>query len=117
VNNQDNNEALIAYVERLAAEGKVDLSRIYMSGFSMGSMYTIGFYERNPKFLAAIAPLAGGTLPNETQLTANPELTKTSIWAHTHKNDGAGNSWTQYFTTGPGASGLFLDANVNVLET
>ncbi|MGO4547752.1 cohesin domain-containing protein [Paenibacillus sp. 2TAB23] len=116
-NNQDNNEALMAYVEKLAAEGKVDLSRIYMSGFSMGSMYTIGFYNRNPEFLAAIVPLAGGTLPTVEQLTANPELTKTAIWAHTHKNDGAGNAWTQYFTTGAGASGLYSAANVNVLET
>jgi predicted peptidase len=116
-NNQDNNEALIAYVEKLAAEGKVDPSRIYMSGFSMGSMYTIGFYNRNPEFLAAIVPLAGGSLPTVEQLTANPELTKTAIWAHTHKNDGAGNSWTQYFTTGAGASGLLSEANVNVLET
>nr|WP_280518627.1 hypothetical protein [Lederbergia wuyishanensis] len=116
-NNQANNEALMAYVEKLAAEGKVDLSRIYMSGFSMGSMYTIGFYNRNPDFLAAIVPLAGGTLPTIEQLTANSELTKTAIWAHTHKNDGAGNSWTAYFTTGAGASGLYSEANVTVLET
>ena len=116
-NSQENNEALIAYVEKLAAEGKVDLNRVYMSGFSMGSMYTIGFYTRNPEFLAAIVPLAGGTLPTVDQLMANPELTKTAIWAHTHKNDGAGNSWTQYFTTGAGASGLYENANVNVLET
>jgi len=117
VNDQENNEALIAYVKKLADEGKVDLNRIYMSGFSMGSMYTIGFYTRNPEFLAAIVPLAGGNLPTVDQLTANPELTKTAIWAHVHKNDGAGNSWTQYFTTGAGASGLYENANVNVLET
>src|SRR5690606_13228767 len=80
-NNQANNEALMAYIEKLADEGKVDLNRIYMSGFSMGSMYTLGFYSRNPEFLAAIVPLAGGSLPTEEQLTANPELTKTSIWA------------------------------------
>jgi len=116
-NNQANNEALMAYVEKLVAEGKVDPSRIYMSGFSMGSMYTIGFYSRNPEFLAAIVPLAGGSLPTVAQLTANPELTKTAIWAHTHKNDGAGNTWTQYFSTGAGASGLYSNANVNVLET
>ncbi|WP_162341821.1 cohesin domain-containing protein [Paenibacillus paridis] len=116
-NNQANNEALMAYVEKLAAEGKVDLDRIYMSGFSMGSMYTIGFYNRNPEFLAAIVPLAGGSLPTVGQLTENPELTKTAIWAHTHKNDSAGNTWTQYFTTGAGASGLYSEANVNVLET
>ncbi|WP_347836210.1 hypothetical protein [Gracilibacillus sp. JCM 18860] len=116
-NNQANNEALIAYVEKLAAEGKVDLNRIYMSGFSMGSMYTIGFYNRNPEFLAAIVPLAGGTLPTVEQLTANPELTKTAIWAHTHKDDGAGNAWTNYFSTGAGASGLYSEANVTVLET
>ncbi|WP_242694966.1 FIMAH domain-containing protein [Pseudogracilibacillus auburnensis] len=116
-NNQANNEALMAYVEKLAAEGKVDLGRIYMSGFSMGSMYTIGFYNRNPEFLAAIVPLAGGNLPTVEQLTANPELTKTAIWAHTHKNDGAGRGWTEYFTTGAGASCLYSEANVTVLET
>ncbi|MFS0728302.1 cohesin domain-containing protein [Paenibacillus sp. 1P07SE] len=116
-NNQANNEALMAYVEKLAAEGKVDPDRIYMSGFSMGSMYTLGFYSRNPEFLAAIVPLAGGSLPTVAQLTENPELTKTAIWAHTHKNDGAGNTWTQYFSTGAGVSGLYANANVNVLET
>ena len=116
-NTQENNEALIAYVEKLVEEGKVDPNRVYMSGFSMGSMYTLGFYSRNPEFLAAIVPLAGGSLPTVEQLTANPELAKTSIWAHTHKNDSAGTTWTTYFTTGAGASGLFANANVNVLET
>lgn len=117
VNSRENNEALIAYVERLVAEGMVDPNRIYMSGFSMGSMYTIGFYTRYPEFLAAIVPLAGGTLPTEEQLVANPKLGKTAIWAHVHQNDGAGNSWMQYFSTGPGASDLFENANVNILET
>ncbi|WP_020620732.1 cohesin domain-containing protein [Paenibacillus daejeonensis] len=116
-NNQANNEALMAYVQKLAAEGKVDLDRIYMSGFSMGSMYTLGFYSRNPEFVAAIVPLAGGSLPTAEQLQANPELAKTAIWAHTHKNDSAGNTWTQYFSTGAGASGLYANANVNVLDT
>ncbi|GBF77080.1 hypothetical protein PA598K_05604 [Paenibacillus sp. 598K] len=116
-NTQANNEAVIAYVEKLVAEGKVDPNRVYMSGFSMGSMYTLGFYSRNPEFLAAIVPLAGGSLPTVQQLTDNPELAKTSIWAHTHKNDSAGTTWTTYFTTGAGASGLFANANVNVLDT
>ena len=114
---QANNEALINYVKKLADEGMVDLDRIYMSGFSMGSLYTIGFYTRYPEFLAAIVPLAGGNLPSAAQLAANPELAKTAIWAHVHKNDGAGNAWTQYFSTGAGASGLFENANVNILET
>ncbi|MCT2534751.1 hypothetical protein NC661_04575 [Aquibacillus koreensis] len=116
-NNQDNNEALMAYVEKLAAEGKVDLNRIYMSGFSMGSMYTVGFYNRNPAFLAAIVPLAGGALPTVDELNANPELAKTAIWAHTHKNDFMGEAWKDYFSTGAGASGLYTEANVTVLET
>ncbi|CAM4513959.1 putative peptidase/Ca2+-binding EF-hand superfamily protein [Paenibacillus endophyticus] len=117
--NQTNNLALIAYVGKLAAEGKVDPSRVYMSGFSMGSMYTLGFFNRNPEFLAAIVPLAGGNLPNVAQLTANPEYTKTAIWLNAHKNDttGAGTSWRQYFETGAGTSGLYLEANVSILET
>ncbi len=115
--NQANNEALIAYVKKLAAEGKVDLNRVYMSGFSMGSMYTVGFYTRHPEFLAAIVPLAGGNLPTTDQLTQNPEYTKTAIWAFSHKNDFMGNTWTDYFSTGAGASGLYKNANVTILDT
>lgn len=116
-NNQNNNVALMAYVNKLVTEGKVDPYRIYMSGFSMGSMYTVDFYNRNPEFLAAIVPLAGGGLPSVQQLTDNPELAKTAIWAHTHKNDFMGNTWTTYFSTGAGTSGLFSEANLTVLET
>ncbi len=113
--NQANNNALIAYVKNLAAKGIVDPYRIYMSGFSMGSMYTVGFYTRNPEFLAAIVPLAGGNLPTMQQLIANPEYTKTAIWAHTHKDDFMGTTWTNYFSSG--ASDLYSDANVTVLDT
>jgi predicted peptidase len=116
-NTQVNNEALMAYVDQLVADGIVDPDRVYMSGFSMGSAYTIGMYTRNPEFLAAIVPLAGGGLPSVDQLTANPELAKVSIWAHTHERDSAGGSWTSYFSTGAGASGLYKEANVSILET
>ena len=96
----------------------VDLDRIYMSGFSMGSMYTVGFYTRYPEFLAAIAPQAGGNLPSLEQLQANPEYGKTAIWATTHKDDFMGTAWTQYFSEGgAGASGLYENANCNVLNT
>jgi len=115
--NQANNEALMNYVKHLADQGIVDLDRIYMSGFSMGSFYTVDFFNRYPEFLAAIVPIAGGTLPNATQLANNPEYAKTGIWAHAHKNDGAGTSLVQYFTTGAGTSDLYEDANMNVLDT
>lgn len=115
--NAANNEALMAYVNRLVDEGKVDPNRIYMSGFSMGSMYTAGFYTRYPQFLAAIVLLAGGNLPSTDQLIANPEYTKTAIWANTHKDDFMGTTWTTYFSTGAGASGLYKNANLTVLDT
>ena len=115
--NQDNNLALIAYVQNLVAEGKVDPNRIYMSGFSMGSMYTAGLYRRYPEFLAAIVLQSGGDLPTVQQLTANPEYTKTAIWAYTHKDDFMGTTWTNYFSTGAGASGLYQEANAAVLNT
>lgn len=115
--NQSNNEALMEYVNKLVDEGKVDPNRIYMSGFSMGSMYTAGFYTRNPEFLAAIVLLAGGNLPSADQLIANPEYTKTAIWANTHKDDFMGTTWTTYFSTGAGASGLYENANCTVLDT
>jgi len=115
--NQTNNQALMAYVNKLVAEGKVDPNRIYMSGFSAGSMYTAGFYSRYPEFLAAIVLLAGGNLPSEQQLIDNPEYTKTAIWAFTHKDDFMGTTWTNYFSTGAGASGLYKEANATVLNT
>jgi predicted peptidase len=115
--NQANNEALMAYVGKLVDEGKVDPDRIYMSGFSMGSMYTAGFYTRNPEFLAAIVLLAGGNLPGTEELIENPEYTKTAIWANTHKDDFMGTTWTNYFSTGAGASGLYKNANLTVLDT
>ena len=116
-NNQTNNEALMAYVGKLVDEGIVDPYRVYMSGFSMGSMYTVSFYTRNPEFLAAIIPLAGGGLPSEAQLIENPEYTKTAIWVHSHKDDFMGTTWRNYFTTGAGASGLYKDANASILDT
>ncbi len=115
--NAANNAALMAYVKKLAAEGKVNLNRVYMSGFSMGSMYTAGLYSRNPEFLAAIVLQSGGNLPTLAQLEANPEYTKTSIFAFTHKSDFMGTTWTNYFSTGAGASGLYEEANASVLNT
>ena len=119
-NNQTNNEALIAYVQKLADEGKVDINRVYMSGFSMGGMYTMDFYKRNPEFLAAIVPLACATFPTQEQIDENPALlNNTAIWAHTHQNDpyGDGTKWPAYLTTGAGANNEFKNLNVNVLET
>jgi predicted peptidase len=116
--NKANNDALIAYVKKLAAEGKVDLNRVYMSGFSMGSMYTAGLFSRYPEFLAAIALQSGGNLPTLDQLKANAEYTRTAIWAFTHKSDFMGTTWTNYFSPGgAGASGLYEEANVSVLNT
>ena len=116
--NDANNKALMAYIQKLADQGMVDLDRIYMSGFSMGSMYTVGFYTRYPEFLAAIAPQSGGNLPSLEQLEENPEYGKTAIWAMTHKDDFMGTAWTQYFSEGgAGASGLYENANCNVLNT
>ena len=114
---QSNNDAFMAYIRNLADQGMVDLNRIYMSGFSAGSMYTAGFFNRNPEFLAAIVPLAGGNLPNQDQLIQNPEYTNTAIWAFTHKSDFMGTTWTNYFSTGAGASGLYQEANVSVMDT
>ena len=118
-NNQTNNEALMAYVQKLVEEGKVDPDRVYMSGFSMGGMYTMDFYKRNPEFLAAIVPLACATFPTAEQLEENVELTKTSIWGFVHKNDpyGDGTNWPNYFTTGAGATAGYENANVSVMDT
>ena len=49
------------YVDGLVAQGKVDGSRIYMTGESAGSGFLTNFINRHPGWNAAIVWFAGGT--------------------------------------------------------
>ncbi len=52
--------AIVEIANDLVAEGKVDANRIYMTGESAGSSFTMNFVSRYPGFNAAIAIFNGG---------------------------------------------------------
>ena len=52
--------AIKGIADRLVAEGKVDDDRIYMTGESAGSMFTMNFVSRYPGYNAAITIFNGG---------------------------------------------------------
>ena len=53
------------YVDQLVAEGKVDENRIYMTGESAGTSFTVNFIDRHPGWNTAIAIFAGGGMSDE----------------------------------------------------
>lgn len=60
VNTEEEMQAIKAAIDQLVADGKVDPNRIYMTGESMGSLYTVSFANAYPDYLAAIAIMNGG---------------------------------------------------------
>lgn len=52
-------------VDKLVAEGKVDANRIYMTGESAGTSFTVNFIDRHPGWNTAIAIFAGGGMTDE----------------------------------------------------
>lgn len=55
-------------VDGLIAEGKVDADRVYMTGESAGSLFTMNFVSRYPGYNAAIAIFNGGGSYENTTL-------------------------------------------------
>ena len=60
-NNQDwDNDSLLALLDEVVKKHKVDKSRIYLTGLSMGGFGTWSLGLSNPERFAAIAPICGG---------------------------------------------------------
>lgn len=53
-------ELLLALVKKIKAEGRIDTSRIYITGMSMGGFGTFDAIEREPGLFAAAVPVCGG---------------------------------------------------------
>ena len=53
-------DALIALLDDVSAKYRVDPSRVYLTGFSMGGFGTWSLGMRHPHRFAAIAPICGG---------------------------------------------------------
>lgn len=62
VNKTEEMEAVKAAIDQLVEAGKVDASRIYMGGESMGCMYTAQFANKYPSYLAAAILMDGGPM-------------------------------------------------------
>ena len=60
-------QALIELIDKIANEYKVDKSRIYLTGLSMGGYGTWALATEYPKVFAAIAPICGGGRPDKAQ--------------------------------------------------
>ena len=56
-------QAVVAAVESLVAEQPIDLTRIYLTGLSMGGFGSWDLAARKPDWFAAVAPICGGGDP------------------------------------------------------
>jgi predicted peptidase len=76
-------DAVGALVDEIVAAHKVDPSRLYLTGLSMGGYGTWSYAMRNPGRFAAIIPICGGGEPSLVRRMARAkkaELTSLGIW-------------------------------------
>lgn len=59
INGKSDLEYIIAIIEQLEKTHKIDRTRVYMSGFSMGGMLTYHCMNEIPDYFAAFAPISG----------------------------------------------------------
>ena len=114
---------LVAYIRDLAAQGKVDLDRIYISGFSLGTGTVNNLVNNHPELIAAAVPVAGGTMPSQAVINANNNVRYVAYWPFMHHQDAGApggitttNNLRAYFTTGLGAQRALRNANLSLLE-
>lgn len=68
-------ESLLEFIEQVIEEFKVDRSRVYLTGLSMGGFGTWFTAMARPEIFAAIAPVCGGGMP------WNAGVLKMPVWA------------------------------------
>ncbi len=71
-----NVDHMVALVDRVAGERKIDKSRMCTTGLSMGGFGTWAIIAKHPKLFAAAVPICGGGDPKEAE-----KLTHLPIWA------------------------------------
>lgn len=69
-------EALLALLDHVLASQRVDRSRVYLTGLSMGGFGTWALARRAPDRFAALAPICGGGDPHRLQV-----LKAIPVWA------------------------------------
>ncbi|PZR24907.1 MAG: phospholipase [Citrobacter freundii] len=75
-------ELLLALIKKIKAEGRIDTSRIYITGLSMGGFGTFDAIEREPGLFAAAVPVCGGGDPAKAA-----SLAKLPMWIFTGSED------------------------------
>lgn len=75
-NKRWNPAQLYSLVENVAASQKIDRSRMYCTGLSMGGYGTWAMIAKYPKLFAAVVPICGGGEPGTAK-----KITKVPIWA------------------------------------
>lgn len=63
----ESGEATLELIEKIIKENKIDSSRIYITGLSMGGFGTWEFIARKPNLFAAAVPMAGYSDPNQIE--------------------------------------------------
>lgn len=69
-------QTLVSLVNDWISSGKVDVSRVYLGGLSMGGMGTLELLWRMPQTFAAAFPICGGADMNKLPLYAK----NTAVW-------------------------------------
>ena len=75
-----------AIMQSMLEKYRIDPSRIYLTGLSLGGGGTWSYTEQNANVLAAIAPLAGSRSPN-TKITRSIVDNKLPVWIFHGEND------------------------------
>jgi predicted peptidase len=82
-------EALMLFLEQ---QYRIDSSRRYLGGLSMGGMGTFELVSRNPEYFAAAFPICGGGNPKWASF-----LSKTPLWIfHGEKDDVVSVKYSKY---------------------
>jgi len=69
-------QAAIATIRKVLSEEKIDTSRIYLTGLSMGGYGSWDLAARHPEWFAAVIPICGGGDPGSAE-----KLAGLPIWA------------------------------------
>ena len=75
-------QAVIAAMQQVINRENVDLSRIYLTGLSMGGYGSWDLAARHPRWFAAVVPICGGG-----RLETASQLVDVPIWAFHGTND------------------------------
>lgn len=76
-------DAVGALLDEIAARHKVDATRVYLTGLSMGGYGTWSYAMKNPGRFAAIVPICGGGEPGTVRRMARlkkAELARLPVW-------------------------------------